>query len=130
MITNFHQPHLKQHQPTLRHSIPLRTVRLIVIFLQVLVAWRFSVIGLWPLALLIVLVLELRDHFRRLRIASLVRTTPQLIAGASAILTIAVYPRMLSQIVVGLAYLGWRIWLEQYTKRAADRNVKKSTGKR
>ncbi len=54
---------------------------------------------------------------------ALVFATPQLLAGVSAILMIAVFPRAITQAIIGIAYFGFRIWLEQYTKRAADRNL-------
>lgn len=110
-------------QPTLRHSLPRQSVRYVVFLVQAIVIWRLSVVGFWPLAILIVLAVELRADLRSLRVAALVHATPQLLAGVSTVLMIAVYPRVLSQAVVGIAYLGWRFWLDQYTKRAADRNL-------
>lgn len=110
-------------QPTLHHSLPRQAVRYLVFLLQAIVIWRLSVIGFWPLAILVVIAVELRTDIRRLRVAPIVHATPQLLAGIAAVLMIAVYPRVISQAAVGIAYLGWRIWLDQYTKRAADRNL-------
>lgn len=36
---------------------------------------------------------------------------------------IAVYPRAISQAGAAIVFLAFRIWLDQYTKRAADRNL-------
>jgi hypothetical protein len=111
------------HQSTLRHSLPRQSLRYIVLLLQSAVIWRLSVVGFWPLAILVVLVLELRADLRRPKVTTFVHATPQLLAGVAAVLMIAVYPRVISQAMVGIGYFGWRLWLDQYTKRSADRNL-------
>ena len=80
-------------------------------------------VGLWPLAFVLVFVVELRASLRRFSIRSLTHVTPQILAGIAAVLMIAAYPRAISQVGAGIIYLGFRIWLEQYTQRAADRNL-------
>ncbi len=122
MTTNF-PSQAQLHQPTLRHSLPRQSMRYLLLFIQAVVIWRLSVIGLWPVGILFLLAIELRTDLRRPKISSFVHATPQLLAGIAAVLMIAVYPRVVSQIVVSIGYLAWRIWLDQYTKRAADRNL-------
>ena len=114
---------LQFQQPILRRSLPHSVVRYGVIVSQVLILWRLSVIGLWPVAILVIFAIELRGNIRRFRIPALVHSTPQLMAGVAAILSIAAYPRAIPQAGVAIVYLAWRIWLEQYTRRAADRNL-------
>jgi hypothetical protein len=114
---------LQFQQPILRRSLPAQALRYILITVQAVILWRLSVIGLWPVALIFLLLVELRFNLKRLRTSALVHLTPQILAGAAAILSITAYPRAIPQAGVGILYLLWRIWLEQYTKRAADRNL-------
>lgn len=114
---------LQFQQPILRRSIPKQVLRYLVIFGQTVILWRLSVIGLWPVALIFIVLVELRFNLRRLRMASFVNLTPQLLAGLATILSITAYPRAIPQAGAGIIYLIWRIWLEQYTKRADDRNL-------
>ena len=120
MITN---SQLQLQQPILHRSLTRRILRYGWLLLQTIILWRLSLVGLWPVALLFVIIAELRWNLRRPKIEHLVKVTPELLAGIAAVLMIAVYPRAISQLVTAAAYFGWRIWLEQYTKRTAERNL-------
>ncbi|MEO7617993.1 MAG: hypothetical protein ABIS59_04095 [Candidatus Saccharibacteria bacterium] len=114
---------LQFQQPILRRSISSQVLRNLVVAAQAVILWRLSVIGLWPVALVFLLLVELRFNLTHLRRSAFVHHTPQLLAGVAAVLSITAYPRAIPQAGAGILYLFWRIWLEQYTKRADDRNL-------
>jgi hypothetical protein len=75
--------------------------------------WFTSVHNLVILAIIGVVVVEL-PTYRRLPTKDELRSAvPELAAGLSAALLIALYPREVSQIALALAYAGWRYWLRR-----------------
>jgi hypothetical protein len=110
-------------QSILHRSFVRRSIRYTSILLVALLVWKFSVIGYWPLAFILICLLELAGPWRSLRVHRLVQATPRLIAGFSASWMIALYPRALTQIGVAVAYLLWRAWLENHSERLAHRNL-------
>lgn len=75
--------------------------------------WIASVHNLVVLALLAIVLVELPTLRRLPTQAEVLAEVPEFILGASVAVLIALYPRAISQLVIAVAYLGWRIWLGQ-----------------
>lgn len=75
--------------------------------------WVASVHNFFYLSILAVILVALPSYHRRPAKTELLAAVPELAAGLSAALLIALYPRALSQIAIALAYAGWRYWLVQ-----------------
>jgi hypothetical protein len=82
----------------------------ISVFLAVII-WFASVHNLIVLALLVVAAVELPTYRRMPTRPELLAIVPEMAAGLSAALLIALYPRALTQITLALLYAGWRYWL-------------------
>ena len=73
--------------------------------------WLASVHNLVIIALIVVAMVELPTYRRRPTKAELLAIVPEMAAGLSAALLIALYPRALTQITLAILYAGWRFWL-------------------
>ena len=75
--------------------------------------WLASVHNFVVIALIVVALVELPTYRRRPTKAELLAIVPEMAAGLSFALLIALYPRALTQITLALIYAGWRFWLVQ-----------------
>jgi hypothetical protein len=73
--------------------------------------WLASVHNLVVIALIVITLVELPTYRRRPTKAELLAIVPEMAAGISAALLIALYPRALTQIGLAVLYAGWRFWL-------------------
>ena len=85
--------------------------RALVSVVLALIIWFASVHNLIALALLVVAAVELPTYRRLPTVAELLAIVPEMAAGLSTALLIALYPRALTQITLALLYTGWRYWL-------------------
>jgi len=85
--------------------------RAIISVLLAAFVWLTSVHNLVVIALIGVVLVELPVYRRRPTRAELLAIVPEMAAGLSAALLIALYPRALTQISLALLYAGWRFWL-------------------
>jgi hypothetical protein len=69
--------------------------------------------GLWPLAVGVVLVIELGARIWTPGERKLMERVPEVLMGVSVALVIAVAPRLVTQAVVAVAYGVWRWWSAQ-----------------
>jgi hypothetical protein len=78
--------------------------------------WLAKQQGLWPWALVVVLMVELWGIWRRDgagRGKLVMNRLQALLVGASVVLIIAVAPRLATQVTVAVLYGGWRWWTRQ-----------------
>ncbi len=71
-----------------------------------MLAWR----GYWPVALCVVVAAELWPMRRRLNVAALNERATALVISMSAVLIIALLPKVVAQAAAGLLYITWAVW--------------------
>jgi hypothetical protein len=98
-------------RPSLTSLRTLRVGRLVPIVLLGAAIWYLGRLGLWPLAALVVAGFELVPQLAGGREPE--ARVPAIIVGASTALIIALLPKAISQVVVAILYIGWRVWQDR-----------------
>ena len=81
--------------------------------IQIIVAtlvWFFARQSMVAVAIVVVVIADLWPNGEAPTWSALLRKTTQLVVSLSAVLIIAILPKVISQAAVGVAYAAWRIW--------------------